>query len=321
MPPISVIICSHNPTRKYIERTLASLKAQTLDRSEWDLLLVDNNSSEPLSDACDLSWHPAGRHVREERPGLTSARIRGIAESTGELLAFFDDDNVLAPDYLVRSKALWQAQPLLGVFGSGALEPEFEEVPSPLLVPRLSMLALRTVRKPQCAHRRTDIHCMPWGAGLCVRRAIASRYANWIKQLNVTSLGRSGERLFCGEDDVFSLMACEQGLSFGIFPELRITHLIPPRRLTEDYIIRLIHDHAFSHTILKHLLFGESESRVRPLETVRTFVHGLRRGRFSLKCRMAEARGTEAAIRLIDEQQLRPIDPSTLRNKEACAQT
>jgi glycosyltransferase involved in cell wall biosynthesis len=305
---ISVIVCSHNPRRAYLQRTLGSLQCQTFRRTDWELLLVDNNSDTKLSELTDLSWHPNGRHVREEELGLTPARLRGIAESDGRLLIFVDDDNVLAADYLERAALLADSRPEVGVFGSGSLEPEFETAPQPQLESLLPMLALRCVPSPQYANKRTETQCIPWGAGLCVRREVARAYACLVKQLNMSALDRSGERLFSGGDDVFSLLAGKTGFYFGIVPELRITHLISARRLTEDYFIRLVRDHAYSHTVLRYLLFGELTGRGRWLGAVWTLLHGVRRGTFSMRCRQAAIQGTEAATKAIFEQRLRPID-------------
>jgi glycosyltransferase involved in cell wall biosynthesis len=308
-PPVSVsvIICSHNPRAAYLARTLASLEAQTLQRSEWELLLVDNNSQELLADRWCLSWHPHARHIREEEPGLTPARIRGIAESHGDLLIFVDDDNVLVADYLESAKVLHQRSPWLGAFGSGALVPEFEAQPPHQIRPRLSMLALREISNPQWADRHTATDCIPWGAGLCVIRRVASTYRDWVTRLRMSSLDRTGERLYGGGDDLFSFVACEQGLSFGIFPELRITHLIGSRRLSEDYIVRLIHDHAYSHAILRYLVFGEPTRAGRRLDGVRMLLHGLRRGSFSRRCRAAELKGLADASRQICTEGLQPV--------------
>ena len=38
----SVIICTHNPRSDYLRRVLDALKAQTLLREQWELLLIDN---------------------------------------------------------------------------------------------------------------------------------------------------------------------------------------------------------------------------------------------------------------------------------------
>src|SRR5437588_267862 len=73
---VSVVICSHTPRPAYLERVMAALRLQSLPTSAWELLLIDNASPDPLAARVDLSWHPQGRHVREEKLGLTPARLR-----------------------------------------------------------------------------------------------------------------------------------------------------------------------------------------------------------------------------------------------------
>ena len=83
---ISVVICTHNPRRDYILRTLEALKAQTLPKDEWELLIVDNASKIAVSNLVELSWHPNVAIVSENELGLTHARLRGIKESRGDYL-------------------------------------------------------------------------------------------------------------------------------------------------------------------------------------------------------------------------------------------
>src|SRR5690348_1101571 len=97
---LSVITCAHNSRDDYLMRVTNALNNQTLDKASWEYLLIDNASAERLAEKIDLSWHPKARLVREEKLGLTPARLRGIREATGEMLVFVDDDNVLDPDYL-----------------------------------------------------------------------------------------------------------------------------------------------------------------------------------------------------------------------------
>jgi glycosyltransferase involved in cell wall biosynthesis len=78
---ISVVLCTDNAREPYLRRMLAGLRAQHLPREQWEFLVVDNRSDEPLQDRLNLSWHPAARIVREEKLGLTPARLRGIAEA------------------------------------------------------------------------------------------------------------------------------------------------------------------------------------------------------------------------------------------------
>src|SRR5262249_24571966 len=153
---VSVIVCTHNPRRDYLDRALGALAAQSLPKPDWELLLVDNASQQRLADMYDIAWHERSRHVREDTLGLTSARLRGITEAVGELLVFVDDDNVLAPDFLERAQGIPRQYPHVTVFGSGTLEPEFEAEPPPELREYLHLLALRTVRSPCWSNNTRD---------------------------------------------------------------------------------------------------------------------------------------------------------------------
>ena len=308
MTHISVIICSHNPRPDYLRRVLEALRVQTLPRNRWELLLVDNASRQCLADSWDLSWHRSHAHIRENELGLTPARLRGIKEATGSLLVFLDDDNVLAPDYLEHVIALEQTYPYLGVLGAGVLEPEFEIEPAPELVPLLRHLAIRSSSSRFWTNNPRDSRCVPWGAGLCVTRAIAVAYTQALARLKISHLlDRRGERLFCGGDDLFSWVSARLGCGFGVFPELRITHLIGAHRLTRAYFLRLVHDHAYSHGILRYLCFGEQQNGHGVEAMARMVLHGMRRGLFSMRCQWAEARGARSAGLFLARQRMHPI--------------
>jgi glycosyltransferase involved in cell wall biosynthesis len=289
---------------------LAALQAQTMPAREWELLLVDNASDSRLAETWDISWHPRGRHVREERLGLTLARLRGIAEATGDLLVFADDDNVLAPNYLLEAITIRRQYPHIAVFGAAHLDPDFEIAPPAELHPYLSLLTLRTVHSARWSNNAMDFDSIPWGAGLCVSRSLAERYGPFLERLDVTaSLGRKGKSLFSNEDDVFSWLAIATGSGFGIFPELRLTHLIAATRLNRAHFLRLIRDHAFSGCLLHYRLMGIQPRRIDWTRYLRLALRGLLRGSFAMRCRWAECEGEARAARFIDEQRLQPITP------------
>ncbi len=179
---VSVIICCHNPRPDYLQRTLEALRNQTLPQSQWELLLVDNASNVQLASTWDLTWHPNARHLLEGTPGLTSARECGIREANAELLVFVDDDNVLDPGYLAEATRIAREWPLLGVWGSGSLLPEFEREPSEHLKPYLKTLALRNVTEPRWSNVFSCADASPCGAGLCLRPDVAHAYCKMLKQ-------------------------------------------------------------------------------------------------------------------------------------------
>lgn len=251
---ISVIICTHNPREDYLRRTLDALNKQTLPKDQWELLLIDNASKEPLAGKWDLSWHPKGRHILEEELGLTPARLRGIRESKADLIVFIDDDNILESHYLERSLKIAETHPHLGVWGAGRLVPEFEVQPETPLLPYLSLLALRTVEKSAWTKDPTDPFTTPWGAGLVVRRFIATEYNVQFQKCSLRrSLDRKGQSLVSGGDDEFSRVACSLGTWKGLFVELEITHLISAGRIEESYLLRMAEGNAYSSYLMQRI--------------------------------------------------------------------
>lgn len=252
MRACSVVICAHNPRTDYLGRVLDALKGQTLAKEDWELLLIDNASAEPLVDEWDLSWHPFGRHIREEELGLTHARLRGIREARGRLLVFVDDDNVLAQNYLETASALSLDFPHLGVFGAARIMPFYEMDPAPELKTYCGLLALRNEVRDLWANLPTATPAVPFGAGLCVRSEIAQSLLKK-KRIDGFVFGRMGDSLLSAEDIEIALASTDAGLGYGIFVRLMLTHLIPARRVERDYLLRLNEGMALSNELLSRM--------------------------------------------------------------------
>lgn len=252
-PEISVLLCTHRPDAARLRATLEGLRRQTLSSARWELLVIDNASTPPLDLAAALAWHPLARMLREEKLGLTHARCAGIAAAAAPLLVFVDDDNVLAPDYLAAALTLAADRPDLGAIG-GEVVAEFEAEPAPEVKPWLGVLALRTVPVARWAMYPEINDTLPCGAGLVVRAAVARRYLDALRTDPVrAALDRRGDSLAsCGDTDL-ALTAVDHGLGTGVFPGLRLVHLIPARRVRPDYLLALIEDLERSRQILCHL--------------------------------------------------------------------
>jgi glycosyltransferase involved in cell wall biosynthesis len=256
MIDISVVICSHNPRPPYLRRTLEALHNQTLPLNRWELLLIDNASSAPLAENWDLSWHSHARHVVENELGLSAARRRGIREARGEVLMFVDDDNVLEPNYLSEALRIGTEWPRLGTWGSGSTVPEFEEPPPEKTKPFFGYLALRETP----VARWSNVMAMdttPWGAGMCVRRTVTLRYCEKSEQDKIQITDRKGGALASGGDVEISHVACEMGLGTGVFPELKLIHLIPKGRLSTKYLMNMVESAATSHYLIAYKWTGQ----------------------------------------------------------------
>ena len=68
--------------------------------------------------------------MREERLGLTHARVRGFAEARGALVTWVEDDNLIAPDWLAGVVEVMGAHPEAGACGGfNELAPASERLP------------------------------------------------------------------------------------------------------------------------------------------------------------------------------------------------
>jgi glycosyltransferase involved in cell wall biosynthesis len=317
---ISVIICAHNPRPDALRRVLDSLAAQTLPKERWELLLIDNASDERLEPDWPLSRHPNARHIREDKLGLTPARLRGIRESRGDVLIYVDDDNVLAADYLQKVPSLFLKHPQLGVIGAGILEPEFATQPSPELVPYLKILSLRRVSTALWSNNADDQAAVPWGAGLCVTRGVADVYERLLGRLNGLNvdqlLDRRGRHLFGNGDVAFSWASVAAGLGFGVFPQLRVTHLIKADRVTHEYFLRLAQDSGFSGGVFDYLRTGlpPGDGLGNAERYLRLSLRGIRKGLFAMRFGLAVSRGENQARAFIARERLEQI---TLSGRDA----
>jgi glycosyltransferase involved in cell wall biosynthesis len=249
-PELSVITCSHNPRPDYLEQVLNALRKQTLATSRWEYLLIDNLSLRPLAAQVDLSWHPNPKHIREEKLGLTHARLRGIREAAADILVFVDDDNVLDSDYLEGVLGVANKWPRLGAWG-GQTRPGFESEPPDWTRQYWSRLVIREFDSDRWSNQPTQADTMPCGAGMCVRKPVADYYAGLHDNGQRTIiLDRAGDSLVSGGDSDLAICACDIGLGMGLFSSLKLTHLIPSVRLTEDYFAKLLEGLAYSSIVL-----------------------------------------------------------------------
>jgi hypothetical protein len=247
---LSVVVCTRNPHPEYLARCLKALETQTLSVDKWELLLVDNASDSGKAPRPGLSWHPRARLLCEPRLGLTPARLRGIREAMSGLLVFVDDDNVLDADFLVTALRVSKEKPFLGAW-SGQCRPCFEEQPPEWTRRYWGNLVIRQFDKDVWSNLPQLPDSMPCGAGLCVRRDVALQYLHLHESGKRSfQFDRTGGSLLSGGDNDLAGCACDIGLGLGLIAALKLEHLIPPQRLTVDYISRLTEGIAFSSTLL-----------------------------------------------------------------------
>ncbi len=268
---ISVIICTHNPRMDYLERVLGALREQSFSLARWELLLIDNKSEEPLSGRVDLSWHPTWRVIREEEIGLTNARLRAIEEAQAELLLFLDDDNEVFSDYLEEGLSISSEWPKLGAWG-GQWIAEFElGRPAHLKVDIFSTPLTRDLWS-----NNYDRAVAPFGGGMFLRSEVAKEYARkCIEEPLRKKLDRAGGSLASYGDIDMAFTACDLGLGMGRFQALKITHLIPSKRTSLEYLLKIREDSEFSDVLFQYIR-GINPSMPSRIDTLVSFYKKLR---------------------------------------------
>lgn len=297
--PISVIICTYNPRRDYLERTLKALQAQTLGKTEWELILIDNASKDSLAAEIDLTWHPKSHHFREDALGLTPARLRGMSETQGDILIFVDDDNVLDADYLEVAHDIAAKYPNIGAW-SGQIDVEFE-TPPPEPVKELSNFFIRRVERDKWGNTYSD-ETIPIGAGLCVRRSVAEEYSSVLARDTLRkNLDRKGTSLVSGGDTDIAFTACDIGFGTGVFAGLKLTHLIPASRLKEEYLWRMFEGISYSATLLEHLRPGAPKSQHKVKRKALDLLGFLLMDRSHKRAFLARQRGKKKALQILTQ--------------------
>ena len=247
---ISVLLCSFNPRRAFLERTFDALRAQTLSATEWELVLVDNNSRPPLASWIDLGGFRDARILVEMEQGFTPALIRGVKEASGAVCVLVHDDNLLAPDYLAHVARFARDWPQLGAWG-GHYDVEYEEPPDPRLAPFVAYLAVHSIDRDRWSNTLYDYGATPCGAGMALRTSVLRHYTQVTAQdPRRRSLGRHTDKLTSCEDFDIAFTAIDLGYGTGVFTCLKIKHLIPKGRVQPDYLRRLVEGHGYSSVLL-----------------------------------------------------------------------
>jgi glycosyltransferase involved in cell wall biosynthesis len=261
MTSVSVIISTANPRMDIFQRVLDCVDEQSLPHSQYEVIIVDNNSNPPLAlEDLRKDREMTLRLVREPKQGLSYARIAGIREATGELFIFVDDDNFLDSKYLEQALKIHQENPEIGAYG-GISEGVLERPVGKWKTKLLPYLGVRNYGNEIITSTNDHWgHWEPIGAGMVTRRDVAEKFVELIEQVpHAGNLGRSGTALLSGEDSLFARIANRLGYACSYQPSLKLQHFIKKGRLKLGYFARLIKGHGHSYVVLQRVLGGPVE--------------------------------------------------------------
>ena len=161
--------------------------------------------------------------------------------------------------------ALASAHPEVGVF-SASISPEYEVEPHPAIGLFEPYLAIRRLTADVIG-KRAGPHVLPIGAGMVVRRGIAEVHAAAVEGgTGRLELDRKGDSLLAAGDTDLGYTALDKGYACGSFQALRVTHLIPARRVQSNYLFKLVEDVTYSQLLLARMRGAPGSSRARAIK-------------------------------------------------------
>jgi glycosyltransferase involved in cell wall biosynthesis len=239
-PKITVAIPTYNRA-DFLRQTLAGIAAQHFPREQFEVLVIDNNSTDHtravVAEFADV--RPAPRHVLEPQQGLDYARNRAIAEARGDIIVFGDDDILVAPDWLAQIAVPLLADHLqrIGAVG-GEVIPVFPDGLPDWVREWHAPLAFRADTGPLEAKHS------PMGANLAFPKWVFTQLGNFH-----TALDRAAGNYFSGGDSEMIRRVRAAGLQVWFSPGAAVKHQMPASRTTFRYARRHAFDSARSRVI------------------------------------------------------------------------
>ncbi|WP_066384292.1 hormogonium polysaccharide biosynthesis glycosyltransferase HpsE [Anabaena sp. CA = ATCC 33047] len=217
-----------------LERLLTQRGVENLN---WEVIVIDNNSSDRTAEVVSnyqtkFTQFPL-HYVLEPQQGLAFARLRAVNAAKGEFLAFLDDDNLPADDWVIQSFQFGKEHPRAGAW-SGQIHGDFEVNPPENFSRIQAFLAIREHGQQAYIFDANNLK-LPPGAALVIRKQV------WLESVpnQLVFKGRIGKLMVSGEDTEVLLYIYKAGWEIWYNPAMHIAHQIPHWRLERNYLLKI----------------------------------------------------------------------------------
>lgn len=243
MPDVTLAIVTWNRA-EMLRETLARLAPP--ESLSWELLVVDNGSTDATAEVLAKADRLPLRAVREPRPGIAVARRRAVEEARSPLLVFVDDDVDVPPGFLEAYASATRRHPDAAFFG-GPVRLGFLAPPPDWLARGLDAVAN--------AYARIDLgpEERPLRPGEIVHGVNMAFRAEALRAHPFDpAFGLRHDEPLLGEETELQRRLVRAGLSGVWVPAARVVHRIPPQRATLRSLARYFR------------ALGRTEARERP---------------------------------------------------------
>jgi glycosyltransferase involved in cell wall biosynthesis/GT2 family glycosyltransferase len=257
VPSISVLICAYTLDRlDVLSQAIESVRAQTAPAQE--IVLTIDHSPELLAESRQR-WPDLRLVENREEQGLSGARNSGVAECSGEVVAFLDDDAVAAPNWLARLAEAYRDPAVLGA--GGAVHPAWVEGKPRWFPPEFDWVV-------GCTHsgmpqERATVRNLV-GANMSFRREALDGVGGFRHELGRVGTIPAG----CEETDLCIRIGKRWPEGQIVYdPEAAVDHFVPASRGERSYFTSRCRGEGRSKAVLAGLVGSESG-----LETERSYV-------------------------------------------------
>ena len=257
---LSVLIATHNG-EDTIDRTLAAMSALEVPPEGWQLIVV-NNASTDGTEARIKAWR--GRlpleYLEEERLGKSTAMNKALRHAAGDFIVMTDDDVLPDRNWLTQWRRVADAFPQCSIFG-GAIVPEFEEAAPPFYVPRDCFGVLYGLSpdygEGELAPSRENGLFEISGGNFAIRKAV---YDEGHQLAENFLRGANG---LMGEDTEFVRRLASSRYKACFTPNARVRHIIHKRQTSWGWIHKRLFRHGHTLFFLMHVRPDMQSGQVR----------------------------------------------------------
>jgi len=242
---VSVIVCSYNGEDRLADTVRHIAKQKTDKRLLWELILVDNASTDNTKQISIDEWkkHNVNANliiVDEYTQGLSAARQKGFDTAKYEYIVLCDDDNWLDENFVQTAYDIMSSNDKIGILGGPnealcELEPPewFKWFQQGYAAGNQADLVTGKVLEGNITWKRGFV----WGAGMIIRKsALKDLYSGGFTSL---MSDRKGAQLSSGGDSELCFALVLSGWQVWYDNRLKLIHCMPAGRVSWDYLIRL----------------------------------------------------------------------------------
>jgi glycosyltransferase involved in cell wall biosynthesis len=252
---LSLCICTFNRC-KSLALTLESLIYQTFARDHnYELLIIDNNCNDETPRVVqNYAGRLPLRRIVEVEQGASHARNRAIAEFSGDVLLFTDDDVTLDPNWLAEYAIALKRYPHADIFGGRVVTAVQGGRPKWLIDYNLPLLNGVLVNFDHGEDLRpfTIAEPAPVTASCAVRRRVFEEVGNF--RVDLGPLGPIPRK---GEDTEFFDRSVKRGAKLIYVGGALCWHRVEANRLT----LRALYQHGIEKGRVSALVDGHLKRR------------------------------------------------------------